>query len=160
LSDEAKVTVVDPPKRQQKKKTNSFPDFELIKVAGPDDPNWPNISEESTEVANHASRATLSEGTLYIYYSALFPKFEQESRRWAGLDIHKAASFERRYEVWLAVHALLLQEQEETDDERNGSEEAAEEFHRQERCRAAVLAAMVANQEVKAGDLGGEDADI
>jgi hypothetical protein len=160
LSDEAKITVVEPPKRQQKKKTNSFPDFELIKVAGPDDQNWPNISEESTEVAKYASRATLSEGTLYIYYSAAFPKFEEESRRWAGLDIHKAASFERRYEVWLAVHALLLQEQDESNDEKHDNEEVAEEFRRQERCRAAVLAAMVANQEVKAGDLRSDDAEI
>jgi len=158
LSDEVAYTVVEMPKQQDKKKSNSFPEFELIKVSGPEDTNWANISEDSVDVTMHASRATLDEGTLYIYYSAAYPKFEDEAKRWAGMDLQKAASFERRYEVWLAVHALLLQEQEETSTFDDVSDDVYEEFRRQERCRAAVMAAMVATQEVKTGDLAVEEA--
>ena len=158
--DSAEYTVVDAPKHQDKKKTNTFPEFEIIKVEGPSDEKWSNISEDNTDITIHASRATLSEGTLYIYYSAAFPKFSEEAKRWAGLDLQKAGSFERRYEVWLAVHALLLQEQEEeTTAEQDAGEDVAEYFRRQERCRAAILATMVASQEVKVGDLTADTDD-
>ena len=154
LHDEADYKVVEKPKETSKKRQNTFPDFEIVKVEGPGDERWINISEDSVDVSTHASRATLSEGTLCIYYSAAFPKFEQETKRWSGQDTQKAASFERRYEVWLAVHALLLQEQDDqTADDQEVDEVIAEQFRRQERCRAAVLAAMVASQEVKAGEL-------
>ena len=160
LSDNADFVIVEMPKKQDKRKTNSFPEFELIKVEGPEDSNWSNISEESVDVTQHASRSTMSEGTLYIYYSAAFPKFDDEARSWATKDVHRAASFERRYEVWLAVHSLLLQEQEEMDENVGEIDDnAAEEFRRQERCRAAIMAAMVASQEVKAGDYAADDAE-
>jgi hypothetical protein len=160
VSDDATYEVTDPPKEKERQKTTSFPEFEIIKVDGPEDDKWVNISEDSTDVRRHASKSALSEGTLYIYYSAAFPKFADESGRWAGLDVQKAASFERRYEVWLAVHALLMQEQEQEEpSEHEPPEEVTEEFLRQERCRAAVLAAMVANQEVKTGDISLDDAD-
>lgn len=152
LHDEAKYRVDEKPKETPKESETTFPDFEIIKVDGPGDERWVNISEDSSDVSIHASRAEMSEGTLYIYYSAAFPRFEQESKRWSSQDLQKAASFERRYEVWLAVHALLLQEQDDSIDQ-EVSEAIIEQFGRQERCRAAVLAAMVATQEVKAGEL-------
>lgn len=155
LSDEAPYRIIERPKQAAKKRVSTFPDFEIIKVEGPTDDRWPQISEDSVDVSMHASRATLSEGTLYIYYSASFPKFEEELKRWSSRDIQKAASFERRYEVWLAIHALLLQEQDETGDQ-SADEVLTEQFTRQERCRAAVLASMVASQEVKAGDFAAE----
>lgn len=160
LSDEASYTVVEAPKHQDKKRTTTFPEFEIIKVDGPDDDRWINISEDSVDIRRHASRGTLNEGTLYIYYSAAFPKFEEESKRWSIQDPQKAASFERRYEVWLAVHALLMQEEESASaTEQEENDELSEQFQRQERCRVAVLAAMVASQEVKAGDLPVDSAE-
>jgi hypothetical protein len=161
-SDTAEYLIVAAPKEQEKKRTTTFPSFEIIKVDGPNDERWTNISEDSSDTGRHASRATLTEGVLYIYYSAVFPKFEQEAKRWASQDVQKAKSFERRYEVWLAVHALLIQEAEsdrEGEAEKEENDEISEEFLRQERCRAAVMAAMVANQEVKAGDLLVDAAD-
>ena len=155
IHDTAPYKIVAPPKEKEKKRITTFPAFEIVKVESPDDDRWINISEDSVDIGRHASRATLTEGVLYIYYSAAFPKFEQESRRWASQDVQKAKSFERRYEVWLAVHALLMQEAEsdhEGDAEKEENDEISEEYLRQERCRAAVMAAMVANQEVKAGD--------
>jgi hypothetical protein len=153
LDDEADYSVIAAPKHQDKKRTTTFPEFEIIKVDGPDDERWSNISEDSVDIRRHASRATLNEGTLYIYYSAAFPKFEEETKRWGVQDVQKAASFERRYEVWLAVHALLMQEEEsESAADQEANDDLAEQFQRQERCRVAVLAAMVASQEVKAGD--------
>jgi hypothetical protein len=159
LSDEATYTIVQDPKPKEKKRTASFPDFSIIPVDGPEDARWGLISEDDTNVARHASSATLNEGTLFIYYSKQFPKFEQELRKWESQDIQKAKSFQRRYEIWLAVHSLLMQEQEEDSSKEGIDDEASEEFSRQERCRFSVVATMIASQEVKSGDMFGGDDD-
>jgi hypothetical protein len=152
LSDEAGYAIVERPKPREKKRTTTFPDFQIIKVDGPDDERWNYISEDDINVSRHASRGTLDEGTLYIYYSSQFPKFDEEFRRWASQDIHRAESFQRRYEVWLAVHSLLMHEQEESLITDDTPEDVAENFLRQERCRLAIVAAMVATQEIKSGE--------
>jgi hypothetical protein len=159
LTDEASYEIVADPKPKEKKRTTTFPDFRIIPVDGPDDESWRYISEDDTNITRHASAATLSEGVLYIYYSKQFPKFEQELQRWEGLDIQKAKSFQRRYEIWVAVHSLLMQEQEEERADAGQSDEAADEFLRQERCRFSVVATMIASQEVKSGEVvvGDED---
>jgi hypothetical protein len=155
LEDSVSYVVSEAPKQQKNLKKQSFPDFELIPVDGPDDPNWQNISEDSVDIQGNASRALLSEGVLNIYYSKAFPKFAEESRKWDSLDIQKARSFQRRYEVWLAVHALLMQE----SDNEEHDEEQAENFWRDERCRVAVLASMIASQEVRTGEASKDEDD-
>lgn len=149
LSAEAAYEVVPQPKPKDTNRAAVFPDFEFVKVDGPEDVNWSNLTDVDTDIAKHASRAQMDEGTLYIYYSARFPKFEAEFNRWAAQDSQRAASFERRYKVWLAVHSLLMHEQEE-----QGNASDDDEHLRQERCRVAVVAAMVASQEVRSGDTG------
>lgn len=156
LLDEAEYEITEKPKPIDKKRIQTFPDFRIVEVAGPDDDNWKYISENNSDITKHASAAEIDEGTLVIYYSNKFPKFHDEFNRWSKLDIQKAASFKRRYEVWIAVHSLLLHEQEETS-EIEAAEEVVGEFYRQERCRFSSVAAMIANQEVKNDDLRIED---
>jgi hypothetical protein len=157
LEDTVSYIVSDPPKQQKNLKKQSFPDFEIIPVEGPDDPNWQNISEDDVDIQRNASRGLLSEGVLNIYYSKAFPKFVEESRKWDSLDVQKAKSFQRRYEVWLAVHALLMQENESDQDQQE--EDQIEKFWRDERCRVAVLASMIASQEVRTGEAAKEEDD-
>jgi hypothetical protein len=156
ITDEATYRVIEKPKPDEKKRVQKFPDFRLIEVKGPEDENWKYITEQSTDITKYSSAAELDEGTLLIYYSSHFPKFSEEFSRWSKLDTHKAASFQRRYEVWIAIHSLLLHEQEDSA-EADVPEDVADEFFRQERCRFSAVAAMIANQEVKSGDLKSEE---
>ena len=93
----------------------------------------------------HASGAVMNEGTLYVYYSTAFPRFAGERKRLEQQNPALAHSFQLRYELWLAVHALLMHQ------EREGSQDATADAERQERCRLAAIAAMVASQEVRSG---------
>lgn len=69
-----------------------------------------------------------------------------------------ASSFRSRYEIWLAVHSLLMYEQGPTDGSMELSDDAVDEVGRQECARLAVIAAMVASQEVMSG-VASEDED-
>jgi len=154
LSDERDYRIVEPPKPKEGENQTTFPQFELIPVDGPDDENWTYVTDQADDrdVKRHASGAEMTEGTLYVYYSTAFPRFANEKRRLEASNPALAHSFQRRYELWLAVHALLKHEDEttigaEVDDETD----AAQELKRQERCRLAAVAAMMAAQEVKSG---------
>lgn len=160
LSDERDYRIVEQPKPKEGENQTAFPQFELIPVDGPDDENWMYVTGEADDrdVKRHASGAQMTEGTLYVYYSTAFPRFANEKRRLEASNPALAHSFQRRYELWLAVHALLKHEDEanataEIDDDG----EVAQEIKRQERCRLAAVATMMAAQEVKSGIALGED---
>ncbi|MFN0114709.1 MAG: hypothetical protein ACKVPY_08550 [Paracoccaceae bacterium] len=163
LSDEAIYAVVEPPEPKQQQSTNStLPDFEVIAVSGPDDDQWDNICDDpdDVKVARHASNFVMNEGKLYVYYSEAFPRFATEVRRFEAQNEALASSFRARYEMWLAVHSLLMYQAQETEAAPEDMPEAAAfEMGRQERARLAVIAAMVAAQEVKNGVADVEDDD-
>ena len=92
----------------------------------------------------------MNEGVIYIYYSTAFPRFVAEKKRFEQQNPTLAGSFQHRYELWLAVHALLVYQDEQDSEQGDDSLEAAE-LARQERCRLASIAAMVASQEVRTG---------
>ncbi|TIU74841.1 MAG: hypothetical protein E5W15_02580 [Mesorhizobium sp.] len=152
LSDERDYRIVESPKPKEGENQTAFPQFELIPVDGPNDENWMYVTGEADDrdVKRHASGAQMTEGTLYVYYSTAFPRFQNEKRRLEATNPALAHSYQRRYELWLAVHALLKHDDEmmtEVDEDT----EAAQELKRQERCRLGVVAAMMASQEVNSG---------
>ncbi|MBJ7437598.1 MAG: hypothetical protein JHD35_01050 [Sphingopyxis sp.] len=151
LSDERDTLIVDPPTPKEGDSQSGFPQFEVIPVDVTEDENWELVTagDEDGTVKRHASAAQMNEGTLYIYYSTKFSRFAGECQRIASQNPALLASFIRRYELWLAVHALLAHEGEQ--DVVDMDEEAVAEFSRQERCRLASIAAMVASQEVRSG---------
>jgi hypothetical protein len=124
----------------------------MIPVAGPEEDDWDYITDdEDQDVARHASGAVMNAGKLYVYYSTAFPRFETEFRRFEQQNPALAQSFQARYELWLAVHSLLMYQEEETVSSKAADEATLIESKRQERCRLATVAAMVASQEVKTG---------
>lgn len=153
LSDECEYGIVEPPEPKLQERSSSLPDFEVIAVAGPEDDLWDNICDDPDDlkVARHASNFVMNEGKLYVYYSEAFPRFATEVRRFEQQNEALATSFRSRYEMWLAVHSLLMYQETESEDAPDLPEDAAEEMGRQERARLAVIAAMVASQEVKSG---------
>lgn len=151
LSDERQHVVVETPKPKEEESKSRLPDFEVIAVDGPDDDNWSFIcgDEVDVDVSRHASGATMNQGTLYVYYSRRFPRFASELRRIESTSPALAAAFENKYKLWLAVHSfLMLQESDEIEGEELSPEGQAT-FQRQERCRLATMAAMMAGQEVR-----------
>lgn len=159
LSDERVYAIVEPPGPKEQESKTTFPEFEVIAVAGPEDEDWEHICEnpDDSNVGRHASNFVHNEGKLYIYYSEAFPRFATERRRFEMQNEATANSFRTRYEMWLAVHSLLMHQERDQGKPDGVSEEALEEMARQERCRHAVIAAMVAGQEVKSGSAVDED---
>lgn len=151
LSDERVYEIVEPPPPKEKDRQSSFPEFQVIPVPGPEADEWDYIAGESTDVSAHASNFIMNGGTLYVYYSEAFPRFATELKRFEAKDEASAASFRRRYEMWVAVHALLMYQQLDGAGPSDTDEEAVNELLRQERCRHAVIAAMVSTQEVNSG---------
>jgi hypothetical protein len=159
LSDEKDYRIVEPPQPRDQERKATLPDFEMIPVAGPEDDDWDYITDdENVDVARHASGAVMNAGKLYVYYSTAFPRFETEFRRFEQQNPALAKSFQARYELWLAVHSLLMYQEEETVSSIAEDEATLIESKRQERCRLATIAAMVASQEVKTG-LATEDVE-
>jgi len=151
LGDERQYAVVEAPTPREPKSNTQMPDFEVVPVPGPGDENWEYICDaEDDDVSRYASGAEMDSGTLYIYYSEVFPRFAAEFKKLEQQDATLAKSFRKRYEMWHAVHALLLHQDEE-EQEAPLDENTTRELQRQERCRLANVAALMALQEVKAG---------
>lgn len=161
LSDEREYGIVEPPEPKEQERRSTLPDFEVIAVPGPEDDDWEYICEDpdDTQVARHASNFVMNEGKLYVYYSEAFPRFATEVRRIEQQNEALATSFRARYEMWLAVHSLLMYQDTQSDSAADLPEDAADEMGRQERARLAVIAAMVAAQEVKSGISEADDDD-
>ena len=94
-----------------------------------------------------------------MYYSEAFPRFAAELKILEQQDEALAKSFRSRYETWLAVHALILHQQTEAHPIQGLDEKLEAEVLRQERCRQAMLATMMASQEVKSGSLPDDEED-
>jgi len=155
LSDERGVRIVETPPVRQTEQRVTLPPFEIYGVEGPNDSRWAQLGwPENSNVV--ASSADMIDGILNIYYSKAFPKFAEQRATFERKDTSLAESFTKRYEIWLAVHSLiLLQDQQEASalakKTHQGEEdtEADDIREREERCRIATLAALFAAREVQ-----------
>lgn len=100
-----------------------------------------------------ASWSIMNEGTLLVYYSSAFPKFFEELTKLAARDAQLGLSFKHRYEIWVAVHSLLIyQDQPRAEAGAIDIDDTArEELERKERCRLAHIATVMASREVRIG---------
>jgi hypothetical protein len=121
----------------------------------PESPDWLRLGWPD-DTANIASEAERDEGVLVVYYSTAFPKYVQVLKQFERRDTTIAASFTRRYEIWLAVHALILDGDKSAQDSEAHpaiQEEQMETIERAERGRMAIVAAMVAARETQSPEL-------
>lgn len=153
LSTEREFEVVEQPKPKEGQKGRPFPEFKVIAVDDINDPNWPYVTDQadSESVEEHASGSVKQGDVLYVYYSELFPRYAQEAKRLAGQSPGLAASFKKRYELWLVVHALLVHQKEDDAKVYEDPDDAVKDAERKERCRLAAIAAMYASQEARSG---------
>src|SRR5262249_133686 len=134
-----------------------LPPFRVQPVRGPTDNHWNDLAWPD-DVNEVASSAEIEEGTLVIYYSTVFPKYSHNRQALERRDLSKASSYTKRYEIWLAVHSLMLQERQiaATGDAQALTAEESTEFaetrEREERVRVATLSALFAAREVQITD--------
>lgn len=160
LTDNREYLTVSPPDPKDTTRKSTFPDFEVVPVAGPQEEDWQYIAEnaDDTDVTRHASNSEMNAGKLYVYYSEAFPRFARELKRIEQRSPEDAELFRSRYEIWLAVHALIMQDEADDLHVEGASEEAQDEMLRQERSRLATVSAIMASQEVSSG-MNTEDDD-
>jgi hypothetical protein len=150
LSDARDYTIQARPPAQPAARRVSLPPFDVRPVEGPNDPMWAQLGWPD-EINKVASAAEMEQGTLVVHYSTVFPKFADKRCALERRDPALAGSFTRRYEIWLAVHALILHADQEAaahgpelpEGEGNGEQERAE------RARMATLSALFAAREVE-----------
>lgn len=160
LSDERPFEIVARPPVRPSTRQVALPDWTVRRVEGPDDPMWTELTwpDDVNAVASHSQ---MEEGALVIYYSAAFPRYQHQEQVFERRNPALAASFKTRYEIWLAVHALLMhqdqQQAQASESERRADDEdreaAAESRDAQERIRTALLSAMFAARETTQPEL-------
>lgn len=158
LSDERPYLIVETPPVRQASRRVTLPPFDVRPVNGPEDPIWSELGW-SDDINSVASSAVPESGRLVIYYSTLFPKYANQRVAFEHRDPPLADSFTKRYEIWLAVHSLLLYQDQQAVEaaaatagrRRLGEEdsELIEDYERRERCRIATLSALFAAREVQ-----------
>ena len=156
LSDERLITVIDPPQADDSAVTTSLPNWNIQPVDGPDDPIWSQLGWP-LQVSEIASSAEFDSGTLEIYYSTVLPRFAGQRRAFEQRDPAVATSFTHRYEIWLAVHSLLLYRDQQESVEQTVAisfgnaidADPIEQRDREERRRMAELAVIVASREAQ-----------
>jgi hypothetical protein len=162
LSDERAFRIVAKPAVRPAGRQVTLPLFKWRPVEGPDDDLW-NTLGWPENVSRVASTATMEQSCLVICYSTVFPRFARQREFLERKNPALAASFTKRYEIWLAVHSLLLH-QDQQAAEASGSAgmqrihaeedlEQAEARDRQERCRIGAMAALFAGREVETPSL-------
>jgi hypothetical protein len=157
LSDSRPLKIVEAPKAKTTRQKVLMPPFKVEPVDGPDDPRWQALGWPDNE-ATIASSAETEDGILTVYYSTVFPRYAEYHSKLAAKSLSLATSFQSRYEIWLAVHSLILDKERETASEIDDDEQA-EAVERNERCRVATLVAMFAAAEVERGQHSTQDAN-
>jgi len=148
LSDRREIAIVPPPPAKEKQQRIQLPPFDVRPVDGPDSQQWIILGwpENPNEVASSAERDA---GLLVVYYSTVFPRYVQYLHQLEHKDHLLAESFTRRYEIWLAVHSLILDEDQRQHEQSEGEPpDQADLAERRERCRIAMLSAMFAAREM------------
>jgi hypothetical protein len=151
LSDHRSLLVIEPPPVEDRSQRIVLPPFDVKPVDGPDDPMWSTLNWPDG-VGEVASSAVNDAGRLIVYYSTVFPRYNQLRSQLERKDPSLARSFTSRYEIWLAVHSLILEEDQrrlEADARDSRESEDDDAAERRERCRMAIMSAMFASREIQ-----------
>lgn len=156
LSDERPIEVVEPPPAKPTSKKLALPEIKGVPI-DPGHEMWATLGwpDEPNQVA---SESDMSDGRLTIHYSTVFPAYASRLAVCERKGPAVAAEFNKRYEIWLAVHAMLLHEAERKGQSPRLDdipEEVRLVAERVECCRVATLAALFASREASSGAVRG-----
>lgn len=162
LTDSKTYAIIEEPPVDASSHQIALPDFDVRPVS-PDDPLWTTLNwPENVETI--ASSSVPEEGKVIVYYSTVFPEFQKQREVLEKRDTDAAKRFTERYEIWLALHSLLIQHYQEQKEAAMSSlqdqdSEIAEKLEQQERCRMAILSSLIARREIQMGDKGNTEED-
>jgi hypothetical protein len=153
LSDERPFRIIEAPPSRHADRRTTLPPFRIEPVEGPDDAQWMELGWPD-DINTIASSSEMENGVLVIHYSKVFPKYANQFTAFERRDTLLAKSFTNRYEIWLAVHSLLLYRDQQLIIEPQrvqlpDDSEISETRERQERCRLATISSMVAAREIQ-----------
>ncbi|TAM58897.1 hypothetical protein EPN52_09675 [bacterium] len=157
LSDERESEIIEAPSPKEKDKAAiRLPQIDYQPVAYGEEAwetlGWP---DDVNEVACSGEN---DQGMHRVHYSTDFPPFKQRFEKLEKRNPQLAKTFENRYAIYLVVHSLLYQEQQ--DDQVEVDDEVREKFERQERIRAATLAAIWTERETRYAEASGASLEI
>jgi hypothetical protein len=151
LADMRDYAVVERPKAETGPGGLHLPEFEVVPVEGPDSEKWGELSWPD-KVEQIASQTVPEGEKLWIYYSQAYPPFIQQRKKIENRDTALSASFENRYRIWIAAHALILEKDRESTEMKELFTDTPDEYldksERLERCRFAAIAALYAARDV------------
>lgn len=144
ITDQTNYKIVERPLVKSSKREVSVPNIEPIPVNGLEDDKWDTLGWPH-DINQVASSSDMSNGTLLVYYSTVFPPYVQHYQNIVKTRPAVGSNFVKQYEILLSLHSLLLENsrKEMTDLE------DVEKWEEQERCRFAILSCISAEQSTK-----------
>ena len=113
LFSEIETLVVAVPTASSKGRRRKVPPFEIREVHESDS-TWDELGWSNPASVGYSTDK--SEDKLILFYNADLPDFSNQRRTYENTSAAVAAAFKTRFEVWLAVHALLQFQEDEGAD--------------------------------------------
>lgn len=166
LSSSLSYAIVETPPAKQGGSKVDLPNIDCQPVESKESQEWVELAwpDDPSEVAADYQYQVAND-TLVIRYSTIFPRYRTVREQFAAKDSVRAASFERRFEIWL-ITSVLIHWQDTQGDPTKLSEtdlepEKLDDFRRDELRRMSKAAVLYAQREVTtavaAPDLIGAD---
>ena len=140
LTDKMDYAVVEKPISKPSSKKISGPRMILVAVEGPQDPNWQRLEWPDNE-SKVASSSVMDSQLLTVYYSTIFPPYQERHDRLLRQNVSSAQKFHFEYKKWIALHSILL----ETEKKDVADSDDIELREQEERCRLAILVVCLRN---------------
>jgi len=158
LSDTTAFEIVEAPPAKAGTAKLNLPNIDVQPVSDPTSQEWITLGwpEEVGEVAADYWY-TPQDDTLHIRYSTIFPRFKSARDTLHAKDPVSAASFEKRYEIWLITNVLIHWQDTKEDPTPVGEStldpEQIDDFRRDEMRRTAKACVIYTQREVTSGVL-------
>lgn len=156
LDDSVTYEVVDPPPAKEGSAKLNLPKIDIRPVTDPTSQEWIDLSwpDDVNDVAADYWYDQPSD-TLHVRYSLAFPRYATALNALRSKDAVKAASFEKRYEIWLITNVLIHWQDTKEDATPVGDAtlepEQVDDFRRDEMRRTSKACVIYAQREIAAG---------
>lgn len=156
LSDSVAFEIVEAPPAKAGSAKLNLPNIDVQPVSDPTSQEW--IALSWPDDVNEVAADYWYEGptdTLHVRYSTAFPRYKATHGTFHAKDAVSAASFEKRYEIWLITNVLIHWQDTKEDVTPVGNAtldaEQVDDFRRDEMRRTAKACVIYAQREVTSG---------
>lgn len=156
LSDTVEFRIIEAPPAKPGSAKLNLPNIDCQPVSDPASQEWITLSwpDDVNDVAADYWYEAHND-TLHVRYSTLFPRYRAARATYHAKDAVRAASFEKRYEIWLITNVLIHWQDTKEDVTPIGEAalepEQVDNFRRDEMRRTCKACVIYAQREVSAG---------